>query len=63
MAPNRREVAVHGALLAIGSSDEGSPFRSLPRGGGGMLKALFVMIVLSNDVAARLVERFRRLPV
>jgi hypothetical protein len=28
-----------------------------------MLKALFVMIVLSNDMAARLVERFRRLPV
>jgi hypothetical protein len=27
-----------------------------------MLKALFVMIVLSNDTAARLVERFRRQP-
>jgi hypothetical protein len=27
---------------------------------GGMIKALFMMIVLSNEHAARLVERFQR---
>jgi len=27
-----------------------------------MLKALFVMIVLSNDTAARLIQRFNRAP-
>jgi hypothetical protein len=30
--------------------------------GGAMLKALFVMIVLSNDYAARLVHRLHRSP-
>ena len=33
----------------------------LTRGGGRMIKALFTMILLSNDHAARLVERFQRL--
>jgi len=31
------------------------------RGGGRMIKALFTMILLSNDHAARLMERFQRL--
>ena len=30
-------------------------------GGGRMIKALFTMILLSNEHAARLVERFQRL--
>ena len=30
--------------------------------GGAMIKALFVMIVLSNDYAARLVNRLQRQP-
>jgi hypothetical protein len=31
------------------------------KGGGWMIKALFTMILLSNEYAARLVERFQRL--
>src|SRR5262245_43701272 len=31
------------------------------KGGGWMIKALFTMILLSNEHAARLVERFQRL--
>lgn len=35
--------------------------RSSGAGGAHMIKALFTMILLSNDHAARLVERFQRL--
>lgn len=40
-----------------------SVVRSLAAGGAHMIKALFTMILLSNDHAARLVERFQRLRV
>jgi hypothetical protein len=34
----------------------------LPHGGDWMLKALFVMIVVSNEFAARIVRTFQRRP-